>query len=340
VEDLLRDGLRLSRGMTRKSALAGLWWGGGKGIVARPRGGGCDAPPARAALFREYGAFVSSLRGVYVTAEDAGTTPLDMAEVARTTRFATCIPREQGGSASPAAMTAAGVVCAIEAALAFHGIGSLEGRRVALQGTGNVGTELIAALLTRGARVVASEIDAERCGALADAYADRPIEVRAACPHDHSILAEPCDVLAPCALGGVLGPDTIGGIRARIVCGPANNQLVDEERDAQALRSRGITCVPDFLANRMGIVSCANEQYGSVNRDPMVLRHLDPEWPNGIHRTTRQVLELAETTDVTPTAAASRLADRLAEQPHPIWGHRGRQIIESLLADRWEHDAA
>jgi glutamate dehydrogenase/leucine dehydrogenase len=337
MRELLDDGLRLSRGMTRKNALAGLWWGGGKGILARTAGVGDDEMPLRASLFREYGAFVSSLRGVYVTAEDAGTTPHDMEAIADATRFATCIPRERGGSANPAAMTAAGVLCAMEAALAFRDLGPLEGRRVAVQGTGNVGAELIARLLERGASVVASEIDAERRNLLADACSGRLLEIRPAEPGDDSILAEPCDVLAPCALGGVIGPKTIGSIEAAIVCGPANNPLVDEERDARALRRRGITAVPDFLANRMGIVSCCNEQYGSVNDDAMILRHLDPEWPNGIHQTTRQVLELAETTGVTPTAAASRLADHLGEQPHPIWGHRGPQIVDSLLADGWAH---
>jgi glutamate dehydrogenase/leucine dehydrogenase len=335
MRELLEDGLRLSRGMTRKNALAGLWWGGGKGILARPDTAASREPQIRSALFREYGAFVSSLRGVYVTAEDAGTTPHDMEAIADTTRFATCIPRERGGSANPAAMTAAGVLCAMQAALEFRDLGPLEGRRIAIQGTGNVGAALIGLLLERGASVIASEIDAERRHLLADAYADQPLEIRSAEPGDDSILAEPCDVLAPCALGGVIGPKTIGSIKAAILCGPANNPLLDEERDARALRRRGITAVPDFLANRMGIVSCCNEQYGSVNGDPMILRHLDPEWPNGIHQTTRQVLELAETTGVTPMSAASRLADHLGEQPHPIWGHRGPQIVESLLADGW-----
>jgi glutamate dehydrogenase/leucine dehydrogenase len=335
MRELLDDGLRLSRGMTRKNALAGLWWGGGKGILARPDAASSQEPHLRRALFREYGAFVSSLRGVYVTAEDAGTTPHDMEAIADATRFATCIPRARGGSANPAAMTAAGVLCAMEAALAFRELGPLAGRRIAIQGTGNVGAALIGLLLERGASVVASEIDAERGALLADAYAGYPLEIRSAEPGDDSILAEPCDVLAPAALGGVIGPKTIGSIEAAIVCGPANNPLVDEERDARTLRRRGITAVPDFLANRMGIVSCCNEHYGSVNGDPMILRHLDPEWPNGIHQTTRQVLELAESTGVTPMAAASRLADHLGEQPHPIWGHRGRQIVESLLADGW-----
>ena len=332
---LLRDGLRLSLAMTRKSALADLWWGGGKALIAAAPGE-LDAS-ARRTLYREFGAFTSSLRGCYVTGEDAGTTPLDMAEVARTTRFATCTPEALGGSGNPSDMTAAGVVCAMEAALEFEGLGGLAGRRVALQGTGQVGSALLRRLFERGvASIAAAEADPDRRTALLDAFEDRPLELRAAEPGDDSILAEPCDVLAPCALGGVLGPKTIPTVQARVVCGAANNPLADERRDAEALRARGITYVPDFVANRMGIVSCANEQYGHVNADPRVLRHFRPDWPGGIHAVTRRVLELARAADITPLAAARRLADACAEQVHPIWGHRGRRIVESLVADRWE----
>ncbi len=143
-------------------------------------------------------------------------------------------------------------------------------------------------------------------------------------------------MLAPSALGGVLGPKTIPQIRAPVICGPANNQLADESRDSAALTDRGIVHVPDFVANRMGIVYCGNEQYGYVNGDPMVKRHLSRSWKGGIHQTTRRVLELAQRSDVSPVVAASRLADEMAEQPHPIWGHRSAKIIESLVADRWE----
>jgi len=238
-------------------------------------------------------------------------------------------------------MTAAGVVCAMEAALEFRGMGSLAGKRIVLQGTGHVGSALVERLLARKVRsIVASEISAERRAALLDAYTDGArdgtLEVRSTEPGDDSILAESCDVLVPSALGAVLGPKTIPGISAPIVCGPANNQLVDEERDARALATRGIVLVPDFVANRMGIVYCGNEQYGYVNGDPKIRRHLDREWVGGIHRTTLRILELARDTGITPVVAACRLADELAGQLHPIWGHRALKIIESLVADRWE----
>ena len=252
---LLRDGLRLSRSMTQKNALAGLWWGGGKGLIA---GGDDDRwrdPGFRRRLYREYGTFVSSLRGCYVTAEDAGTSPVDIAEVFRTTRFLTCIPRERGGSGNPSRMTAAGVVCGMEAALHFLGVESLADRKIVLQGTGNVGSEMIPLLLHHGVRqIVASEACGERRAALLDNFSAHPVEIRLTRPGDEDILAEPCDVLAPCALGGVLGPKTIPRIRAKVVCGSANNQLVDEQRDALALKESGVTYVPDFLTKLRSVL--------------------------------------------------------------------------------------
>jgi len=337
MESLLKDGLRLSAGMTRKNALAGLWWGGGKGILAQDLTDGDLDAEARSLAYREYGAFVSSLRGCYLTAEDVGTSPMDIGEVFRTTRFVTCIAPEFGGSGNPSGMTAAGVVCAMEAALDFMGMGELAGKKIALQGTGNVGTAMIPLLLERGAAgIVAAEISPERCTALLDSYAGHPLEIRLIRPGNLDVLAELCDVLAPAALGGVLNPKTIPQIRAKLVCGPANNQLLDETRDGTALEQHGITYVPDFVGNRMGIVYCGNEQYGYVNGDPMVARHLDREWSGGIFKTTQRVLELAHSSGFSAVAAADHLADELAERSHPIWGHRARQIVESLVADRWE----
>jgi len=260
-----------------------------------------------------------------------------MAEVFRATRFATCIPPQMGGSGNPSSLTAEGVACAMEAALQFLGRDSLAGSRIAVQGAGQVGSALIRILLARGVgSVVASEACGKRREMLLETFADRRVEVRLAAAGAAKILAEPCDVLAPCALGAVLGPATIPAIRAAVVCGSANNPLVDEERDGLALQERGIVCVPDVIANRMGIVHCANEQYGRVVGDPAVQRHLDRSWEGGIYRTTLEILESARARGVTPTAEAIRRADEQAEQPHPIWGQRSRQIIDSLLAGGWE----
>jgi glutamate dehydrogenase/leucine dehydrogenase len=336
VQAFMNDGLRLSRGMGRKNALAGLWWGGGKGVIARPPGNQHRDPAFRAELFQDYGSFITSLRGAYVTAEDVGTTPDDMVDIYRTTRFVVCVPPAVGGSGNPSPATARGVVCAMEGALEFAGLGSLADKVVALQGVGNVGGAMVPLLLERGVqRIIAAETSHELCRALQARYAQGRVQVRLVTPDDVSILSEPCDILAPNALGGILNPDTIPSITARVVCGAANNQLLDEERDARLLHERGVLYVPDYLANRMGIVNCANEQYGSIENDPALLRHYDRNWDGSVYNVTRRVLQLAQTQGVTTMHAANCLADDLAREPHPIFGARTSAILRALIEARW-----
>jgi len=333
LEEFLRDGLRLSLGMARKSALAGLWWGGGKGLIARSPGALWRDRTHRRSVYRDFARFVTSLRGCYITAEDAGTGPLDMAEVATHTRFATCVPPEIGGSGNPSAMTALGVVEAMEAALEHYGMGSLVDKNVAMQGAGHVGSSMLEQLFEKGvASVVVSDLSADRCESLRSFFANRPIEVRAALSGDDSILAEPCDILVPNALGGILSPKTIPQIRAAVVCGAANNQLENEARDAAALHERGILYVPDYLANRMGIVACADEHAGSLPRDPAILAHLDRSNPISIYQATQRVLLRAAKRDESPARAANQLADRAIPEPHPIHGNRAQLIVQSLLS--------
>lgn len=339
VEDYLCDGLRLARGMTHKNALAGLWWGGGKGVMARGTGADLGDPAARRRAYEEYGELITSLRGCYVTAEDAGTAVEDMVAVFSRTRFTTCIPPALGGSGNPSVPTARGVVRGMEAALAHLGLGGLAGKTVAVQGLGHVGEPLVGFLREAGAaRVVGADVDAARCAALAGRFAGADgfaFAARAVAPGDDSILAEPADVLAPCATGGVLNPRTIPAIRARVVCGAANNQLEEPGRDDRLLAARGVLYLPDFLVNRMGIVHCADEQHGYVTGDPHLEAHLDAESPNGIYRLALTVLAEAERRGETPARVALDLAEERSFEPHPIWGHRGARIIRSLVDDGW-----
>ena len=337
LETFLRDGLRLAVGMSRKSALADLWWGGGKGVIARPAGDDWRDPSFRSRLYREYGTFITSLRGCYVAAEDVGTTPDDMAEIYRSTRFTTCVPAAVGGSGNPSEATARGVTAATEAALEFADLGGFAGRRVVIQGAGNVASNLVPLLLERGVgSVVVTDISAGRCEELASRHAGDPVEVRRVERDDRSIFDEPCDVFSPNALGGVLDAETIPRLRAAIVCGGANHQLLDDRRDDARLAERGILFVPDFVANRMGIVNCSNEQYGWIPGDPAIERHFERDWESSIFAVTRRILEYARAEGVTTSEAANALADRSIRQPHPLWGHRGMEIIEGLIADRWE----
>ncbi len=336
VEDFLRDGLRLSKGMTRKNALAGLWWGGGKGVMARNPKIDTGDLDARAYLYREYGRFISSLRGCYVTAEDVGTSMDDMASIFSHTRFTTCIPGDFGGSGNPSVPTARGVISGMEAALEFMEMGSLDGKTVAVQGMGNVGGPLIGFLFDRGVKkILASDIDSAVVTRVQSQFSSHTLEAAVVARGDTVLLAAECDILSPNAVGAVLNPRTIPKIKAKIVCGAANNQLEDALRDDRLLFEHDIRYVPDFLTNRMGIVNAANEQYGYVKNDPLFERHLTRDWQHSIFQTTLRVLRKSCSTG-TPTAEiAMRLADRLSREEHPIFGHRGRLIIESLLIDRW-----
>ena len=337
VEDFIRDGLRLSRGMGHKNALAGLWWGGGKGIVARVPDNDYRDGELRRQIYSDYGRFVTGLKGCYITAEDVGTTPEDLEHVFHSTRHATCIPPKFGGSGNPSGLTAQGVVVAMEAALHRSGRGTLKGKTVAVQGLGNVAGFMIEELLKRGVgRVVASDIFRQVVDKAVARFDDPRVEARVTEAKDLSILAEPCDILAPCAVGAVLNPTTIPTIQAPIVCGAANNQLEDPARDAELLQERDILYVPDFLANRMGIVNCANEQYGVFDDDPAIQAHLDRETPWGVFQRSLEVFERAEKSGRTPAAEAEILADELSEELHPIWGHRGYQIIQHLVDTGWD----
>ena len=341
LEAFLRDGLRLSLGTARGSALAGLWWGGGKGLIARCPGDEWRQPHHRRSLYSAYGRFVSALRGCYVAAADAGTGPVDMAEVAVNTRFASCTPPRSGGSGNPSSMTALGVVEALEAALDHLGSRPLATQRVAMQGAGRVGAPMLERLLEKGVTsIVVSDVSNERCEELRRFFAGRPVEVRLARAGDEAILAEDCDVLLLNALGGVLSATTTPTIRARVICGAANNPLAREVRDADALHRRGVLYVPDYVANCMGTVASCNEQAGTLPADPAVLTRLDRGDPGSIYQITRGILEQAAAREQSPVHAANEVADRAIPQLHPIHGDRAQQIIHSLIEDAWPAEGA
>ena len=335
-ESYLRDGLRLAKGMTRKNALSGIWWGGGKGVIAHNTAFNKNNHELRQLIYQEFGKLMSSLRGCYITAEDVGTNVSDMKEVFSQTRFTTCIPENFGGSGNPSVPTARGVVSAMEAALNFHENGTLKGKTIAVQGTGNVGGPLIKFLFEKDVKkVIASDINSENLNKLKEYVAGQNIEIYCTESGDNSILFTECDILAPCATGGILNSDTIPKIKAKIVCGAANNQLYDSIRDDYLLFESDICYVPDFIVNRMGIVSCANEQYGYVNNDNFIERHLDREWEHSIYQTIINVLNYSKLNGIPPGKTAIELADKEALISHPITGHRGKKIINSLVQNDW-----
>jgi glutamate dehydrogenase/leucine dehydrogenase len=337
MEDYFRDGLRLAKGMTYKNALAGLWWGGGKGVMIHNEELDKNDRNLRDYIYSEYGKFLSTLNGCYVTAEDVGTHVADMAKVFTGTRFTTCIPGELGGSGNPSVATARGVISGMEAALDQLGRGKLNGKKVAVQGTGNVGEPLIRFLFEKGVeKVIAADINPENVNMVKELFRDKNLEVRIVEKSDQSILFEDVDILAPCAGGAMLNPNSIPQIKAEIICGAANNQLEDSDRDDQALYDRGITYIPDFLCNRMGIVNCANEQYGYVNNDPLIENHFSKDWKYSVFQMTRQVLRASKGKEMPPAMIANEIADRLSLENHPVMGHRSQLVIDSLVENKWQ----
>ena len=235
----LTDVLRLARGMTYKCAAANIPLGGGKSVILEPRSG-----YDRAALLRAHGRAVESLNGRYVTSVDIGTGPVDMVTIRETTTHVTGLPNELG---DPSPITARGVVRAIQAARYVRTSSrDLHGVRVVVQGCGHVGKALALQLHALGARLIVSDVSNERADATA---AECRGEV---CGPDEIYDAE-AQVYAPCATGATLNARTIPRLKASIVAGAANNQL-ETNADGEALRARGITYVPDFIANSGGAI--------------------------------------------------------------------------------------
>ncbi|HEX7317895.1 MAG TPA: class I tRNA ligase family protein [Pyrinomonadaceae bacterium] len=330
LAELLVDGLRLAQGMTRKNALAGLWWGGGKGIMQLPVGVSVSQnseDARRQTYFKAYGRFVASLGGIYYTAEDVGTQKEDMASILSQNRFTTCIPEALGGSGNPSPYTATGVKRGMQAAWRIlNGTDDLKGVRVVIQGIGNVGEPLVRELHGAGARLWISDIPS-KTEKLEDLARDLYTNVQVI-RDPEAIYDVDADILAPCAIGGTINAETIPRLRVRLVCGAANNILREPLPDAKRLRNRNIEFVPDFLCNRMGIINCADEWMGYLSEDTYAA--VESVYPD-----TLRVFKHARNLLITTTEAANHLADIAASELNPLIGHRGRRIIDHLVASDW-----
>ena len=288
----LTDVLRLAKGMTYKSALAGLDLGGGKAVII-----GDPATTKTEALLRTYARFVDSLGGRYLTAEDVGTTQADMDIIARETRCVTGTSPLLGGSGDPSEATARGVYWSMRATAAhLDGAPELSGLRVVVSGVGKVGSSLVRLLNADGAKVTIADVNRSAINRLT---ADPSLGVQVtdvATAH-----ATACDIFAPCALGAVLNERTIPELRCRAVVGAANNQL-ETEKDADRVAGRRILYVPDFVANAGGVINIADELVG-YHRDRAMAA------VERISATTSEILSLAEQDKITTVAAATSLAD-------------------------------
>ena len=294
-EEALNDALRLSQGMTYKTALAGLPFGGGKSVII-----GDNKTANREALLRAHGRFVDTLGGRYITAEDVGTSPADMEIVRRETRHVAGL---LGRSGDPSPYTARGVFRAIQASTKYRwNTDDLSGVTVTIQGCGHVGYHLAKLLHEAGAKLIVSDVNNDSKSRVVD-------EFSAAAVPPNEIFSVRADVFAPCALGGVINDQTIAELRVQIVAGAANNQLL-EERHGEMLRERNILYAPDYVANAGGVFNGCIELLGWGAEHS--LRKVDE-----IYDTLLTIFQSAQAQGITTNEAADRLAEeRLATQRH------------------------
>jgi leucine dehydrogenase len=289
--DGLIDALRLAEGMTYKWAAVDLDAGGGKGVLCLSEQLSAAERPG---LFERYGELVEGLCGAFGTGRDLGTTDADMLAIARKCRFVHGVDRETGTSRDPGPYTARGVLAAIEATVA-HACDApgLEGKRVLVQGVGAAGGPLSRLLAARGARLLLSDIDAERAASLA-------VELGGTAVAADETYDSDCDVYAPCAVGATLNEETIPRLRCRVVAGSANNQLGVPE-DAARLHERGIVYAPDYLANGGGALAFGLMARGETDEQTL-MRRVD-----GIGASMTEVLESAATRNESPAIAMQRV---------------------------------
>lgn len=302
-EDGLLDAMRLAEGMSYKWAALEMPVGGGKAVLAAP---GPLAGEARQGLFRRYGRLIESLRGTFSTGEDLGTTPADMEVVGESTRHVHLHPNDRGEPLDPGPYTARGVAAGVHAALgAATGSEDAAGRSVLVQGTGNVGAPLARQLASEGAEVLLCDVDRPRAEALAAEIGAEVVDLEAA-------LATPCDVLAPCAIGGVLDEGTIDRLECRVVAGSANNQLATPE-DAARLHRAGILYAPDYVINGGGALTFGLLALHRAEAGEELARLVERRVGDRL----RAIFSEATERDESPAATANRQARRVLEQGLP-----------------------
>jgi len=293
--EALTDVLRLSRGMTYKSSVAGLNLGGGKAVIIG------DAKKIKSeALLRRFGKFIDSLGGKYITAEDVAMTSRDMEIIKMETDHVSGLPENMGGSGDPSPVTAYGVYVSMKAsAKEVWGNDSLNGKKVLIQGIGHVGEVLVSHLTKEGAKIYINDISEERLKMIVAKYKAEIVEADKMFDLD-------IDVYAPCALGATINDDTLGKLKCKIVCGAANNQLEIEKFHGEAIGKQGILYAPDFVVNAGGIINVFYELEG-YNRE-RALSHAEK-----IFDTTFNIFQIAKKEGIPTYMAANRIAEQRIE---------------------------
>jgi leucine dehydrogenase len=287
----LTDAMRLAKGMTYKAILSDCRWGGGKSVIIHDPKKGKSAE-----LLYAFGLAVDRLQGEYICAEDVGCTPQDVMAISKATPYVVGLHHEKS-SGNPCSYTAWGTFRGIQSALQkMYQNNRVERRTVAIQGLGSVGWDLAQMLFWAGAHLIVSDIDQEKCHKLAKLTGAQIV------PPDQILKVE-CDVLAPCALGGIINEKSIPELRCKAIAGCANNQLL-KDKDADALMMRGILYAPDFIVNAGGLINVTQE-LEPEGYNPFLAR-------NKVHKIYDQLMviyEIAEQNRCSTHKAALSLAD-------------------------------
>lgn len=304
-EDALEDVLRLSKGMTYKSAIVENGFGGGKSvIIANPKSEKTEA------LLESFGNVIHAMKGQYIVAEDVGTSEEDMIIIRRRTPYVAALPTEQS-SGDPSRFTAWGVFRGMQAmAMKLWKSPSLRNRTIAIQGLGHVGGRLADLLFWEGAHLIFSDIDQQQVQKLARKYGADIVD-------PDNFMSTPCDILSPCALGGTLSKKTIPYLKCQAIAGSANNQLL-ERGDGRRIKDRGIIYAPDFVINAGGIINAAAE-FDKGGYDPNRSR----DKVNRIYDTLLEIFVRSEVEDKTPNQVAidiaqQKLLHKIGKREQPI----------------------
>lgn len=291
-EAMLNDALRLAQGMSYKNAMAGLPLGGGKAVIL-----GNSHTDKTPDLFRAFGRAVESLQGKYWTAEDVGLSPGDMAAAAEETKYAAGLESGAAASGDPSPITAVGVYRGIlETAKRAFGSPNMNGKTVAVQGVGHVGSDVARHLAKAGANLIITDVNDATLREVSNETGAKIVA-----PDD--IYDQPMDIFSPNALGATVNENTLSRISAKAIAGGANNQLATAQM-GERLREAGILYAPDYVINGGGIINVAAEISGNYSR----------EWVDGkldtLIGTLGTLLDQA-LSEGTPTSV---IADRIAKE--------------------------
>lgn len=290
-DDAIEDVLRLAKGMTLKSAAAGLDYGGGKTVlIGDPKKVKCEA------YFRALGRFIETLNGRYITAEDMNTSTEDMAYVAKETSYVKGL-RDKSGNPSP--MTAYGVYHAMRAS-AFKAYGSddIKGKRISIQGIGQVGIPLADILHKAGAKLIVTDNKQSRMDEMVEKYGATAVGI-------DEIYDQDVDIFSPCARGAVINDTTINRLKCKIIAGAANNVL-GEEIHAEVLKEKGILYAPDYVANAGGVINVTHEHEDGYNKE-MSVKAIE-----GIYNRLLTIFEISDKENISTDKAALKMAyDRI-----------------------------